>query len=52
MQWSDGANAGFSPEGSTPWLPINENFVTLNVETESEEPTSHLEIYRALVRLR
>jgi len=51
FQWSSGANAGFSTN-STTWLPINPNYVTVNVETESAATTSHLKFYKQLVELR
>ncbi|KAL7738178.1 hypothetical protein ACLKA6_006517 [Drosophila palustris] len=51
FQWSSGANAGFSTN-STTWLPINPNYVTVNVDTESADSTSHLKFYKELVALR
>ncbi len=50
MQWSSSANAGFTT--GKPWLPVNENFVTLNVETESADENSVLSYYRNLIQLR
>ncbi|XP_034476692.1 maltase A1 [Drosophila innubila] len=51
FQWSSGTNAGFSTN-STTWLPINPNYVTVNVETESAADSSHLKFYKQLVELR
>ncbi len=52
MQWSDEDNAGFTDGGVTPWLPINSNYVELNVEAQREDPSSHLAVYKALAQLR
>ncbi|XP_017868310.1 PREDICTED: maltase A3 [Drosophila arizonae] len=51
MQWSSEANAGFSTNSST-WLPINPNYVTVNVAAETAADTSHLHLYKQLVELR
>ena len=51
MQWDDSVNAGFSVADRT-WLPVNENYVRLNVGEQREKADSHLEIYRRLVALR
>lgn len=50
MQWDDRANAGFSDH--TPWLPVNENYRTVNVRSQEEDPHSILNYYRKLIRLR
>ena len=50
MQWNDGAQAGFT-EG-TPWLYLNSNYKTINVEAEKADPDSVLNWYKALIRLR
>ncbi len=52
MQWSDDANAGFSDLGVETWLPVHDNYLTLNVEAQEGEPASHLNIYKALASLR
>ena len=51
MQWDDSANSGFSAAERT-WLPVNENYVSLNVGEQQGTADSHLEIYRRLVALR
>lgn len=51
FQWSNSSNAGFSTN-STTWLPINPNYVTVNVQTEEDASKSHLTIYNQLVELR
>ena len=50
MQWSDGANAGFSKV--KPWLPVPDSYKTHNVARESKDKNSVLSVYRQLLRLR
>ena len=52
MQWDSSDNAGFTIAGVDPWLPINPNYATLNVEAQRSDPLSHLSIYKSLVQLR
>lgn len=53
MQWNAGFNAGFNSEGSSePWLPINSDFQTINVEAQQGDDQSHLNIYKEMVQLR
>ncbi|MFN8052059.1 MAG: alpha-amylase family glycosyl hydrolase [Acidimicrobiales bacterium] len=52
MQWTDAPGAGFCPDDVTPWLPVNENRLTRNVEAEADDPTSLLAWYRSLLALR
>ena len=51
MQWTAGANAGFSTGGST-WLPVAPGYAARNAEAESAASDSLLNWYRALIRLR
>ncbi|AJE49075.1 alpha-glucosidase [Celeribacter indicus] len=50
MQWSSGANAGFS--SGTPWIEMNPNAERINVEQDMLHPESVFAHYRHLVRLR
>ncbi len=50
MCWNTEQNFGFS--NYTPWLPISKNGSTTNVETESKNPQSLLNIYKRLILLR
>jgi alpha-glucosidase len=50
MRWSTAEYAGFSSTAS--WLPVGDDIDTINVTTESADPTSLLGLYRALLRLR
>jgi alpha-glucosidase len=52
MQWNGGPNAGFSPDGASPWLPVADDFQTVNVESELERPDSTLNMYRRLLDVR
>lgn len=51
MQWSNGTSAGFS-SGETLWLPINENYKTVNVDAQNDQQRSHLKHYIELSKLR
>jgi alpha-glucosidase len=48
MQWSDAPNAGFS--AVEPWLPVEDNYHSHNVQTETDNPTSTLALYKALIQ--
>ncbi|MDP3972309.1 MAG: DUF3459 domain-containing protein, partial [Candidatus Nanopelagicales bacterium] len=52
MQWTPGPNAGFCPAGVRPWLPVDQRYREVNVETEDGQPDSLLNLYRSLFRLR
>ncbi|GIV57276.1 MAG: alpha-amylase [Rhodothermaceae bacterium] len=51
MQWDASHAAGFTtaPE---PWLPVNDDYPTVNVAAELEDPRSMLTLYRRLLALR
>jgi alpha-glucosidase len=51
MQWDGSKNGGFSSADKT-WLPVNENFKTVNVKAQLGKEKSHLEIHRSLMKLR
>ncbi|RKJ76450.1 alpha,alpha-phosphotrehalase [Butyricicoccus sp. 1XD8-22] len=50
MQWDDRPNAGFTD--GTPWIQPPDNYRTINVEEELQDPDSILYFYKALIRLR
>ncbi len=52
MQWEASPNAGFSPPGVEPWLPIAGNFKQVNVAAQQHDPASTLNFYQALLKLR
>lgn len=51
MQWTPGPQAGFSSNPVT-WLPIESDYETVNVETESADPNSLLNWYKKLIAIR
>jgi oligo-1,6-glucosidase len=50
MQWTGGENAGFTT--GTPWIRVNPNHATINVEAAMEDPDSVFHHYRRLIALR
>ena len=52
MQWDTSANASFCPAGVKPWLPVPPDYVTVNVQVEQPKPTSLLNWYESLIRLK
>ncbi|HWQ97158.1 MAG TPA: alpha-glucosidase [Clostridia bacterium] len=50
MQWSAAENAGFTT--GTPWLMVNPNHTTINVDAAEQDEDSVLHFYRKLLRLR
>ena len=50
MQWSAGANAGFTD--GTPWLKVNPNYTSINVEAQMDDPDSVRSFYKKLIALR
>ena len=51
MQWTGGANAGFST-AAKPWLPVPPSASTVNVENERKDPNSIFNTYKLLLALR
>jgi glycosidase len=50
MQWSGEQGAGFTD--GTPWEPVNSDFTTINVASQTGDSTSLLEHYHKLIQLR
>ena len=50
FQWDDTANAGFTT--GTPWLQVNPNYTTINVQQQEDDPDSVLHYYRRMIQLR
>lgn len=50
MQWTDGANAGFTT--GTPWLRVNPNYKEINAAAQMEDRDSVRSFYKELIRLR
>ena len=50
MQWNSSSNAGFSREA--PWLKVNPNYGSINVEESIKDKNSIFNYYRKLIELR
>ena len=50
MQWDASPHAGFT--SGTPWLPVSDDYPTLNVEAQRDDPRSMLTMQRRLIALR
>jgi oligo-1,6-glucosidase len=50
MQWNAGPNAGFT--SGNPWLAINPNYTTVNVEAAEKDKNSILHFVRSMIKLR
>ena len=52
MQWSSHANAGFTEPGATPWLPLESEWQTRNVDLQDADPFSMLALTKQILALR
>ena len=53
MQWDSSVNAGFSfGKNVEPWLPVNDNYTSVNVADELADKDSILNFYRQLIKIR
>ncbi len=50
MQWNNKEFAGFS--SSEPWLPIEKDYTSKNVDSEHTDPASFLNLYKKIIHLR
>ncbi|GGD22008.1 glycoside hydrolase family 13 protein [Pontibacillus salipaludis] len=50
MQWSQDKNAGFT--SATPWMKVNPNHDTINVESQQHEQNSILHYYKTMIQLK
>ncbi len=50
MQWNAGPHGGFTT--GTPWLEVNPNYTSINVEEAQKDPESILNYYKKLLALR
>ncbi|KPL58619.1 glycoside hydrolase family 13 protein [Rossellomorea vietnamensis] len=50
MQWSAGENSGFT--SGTPWMKVNPNFKTINVEAQEKDEKSILNFYKKMIQLK
>ncbi|XP_049539229.1 maltase A3-like [Anopheles darlingi] len=53
FQWDNTANAGFTNASVKPWLPLADDFQTVNVKVQQETSgNSHLKVFKELMDLR
>ena len=52
MLWVNAANAGFTPAGVVPWLPLEADWETVNAAAQAGDAKSMLMLYRRLLALR
>lgn len=53
FQWSTEPNSGFSEALHTStWLPVNPNYVAINLKAQKEADKSHYKLYQKLAKLR
>ncbi|MFI8685464.1 alpha-glucosidase [Rossellomorea sp. NPDC077527] len=50
MQWSDEKNGGFT--SGTPWMKVNPNYKTINVEAQEKDKQSILNFYKKMISLK
>lgn len=50
MQWDSSAYAGFST--NEPWLGVNKNYSSINVESQLDDPDSIRSMYKTMIALR
>ncbi len=50
MQWSDSKNGGFTDKG--PWIKLNPNHKSINVQQQDNDPDSILNYYRKILQVR
>lgn len=50
LQWDDSPNAGFST--AKPWLPVNPDYTTRNVQAQRHDKHAILALYQRLIALR
>lgn len=51
FQWNSKAHAGFT-SGNNPWLPVQSDYETVNLELQKDDPKSHYTLYKKLTTLR
>jgi len=53
MQWSDKANAGFSPEGAkAPWMRVHDDYKQWNAAAQENDSESALKFYTRLLAIK
>ncbi|XP_063839059.1 maltase 1-like [Ostrinia nubilalis] len=49
--WDDSVSAGFSTNATT-WLPVSEDYTTINLQAQKEAARSHYKVYQSMTALR
>jgi alpha-glucosidase len=52
FQWNTSEHAGFCPADVEPWLPVSDDYDSVNVEVEEQDPDSALALYRRMISFR
>ncbi|KAE8406901.1 glycoside hydrolase superfamily [Aspergillus pseudonomiae] len=52
MQWSPGANGGFSSSSAKTWMRVHDNYPEINVEVEENDQSSVLSFWKRVIQLR
>jgi len=50
-QWDNTKNSGFS-NGPSTWLPVHDNYKTLNLAAQKKAPVSHYKVFQAVAKLK
>ena len=52
MQWNSDAHAGFTSPNAQPWMRVNDNYVSINVDDQEKRSNSILAFWKELLLLR
>ena len=52
FQWDDSANAGFTSAGAEPWMRVHDEYRSINVARQRDDPDSILSFYKDVLKLR
>ena len=52
VQWDDGPNAGFCPQGIEPWIRVHDNYKEINVAAAQKDPNSILAFWKQVLKMR
>lgn len=54
VQWTPDAStsAGFTTEGTQPWMRLNDNYPSINISSQLASPNSILSFYKHMIQLR
>lgn len=52
FQWDDSPNAGFTSADAEPWMRVHDEFQSINVARQRDDPASILSFYKTALKLR